>query len=578
MSPASRLAALRARHGRLPELAAWSYLMRYFRPETPRIAIYTVIAAAQSFLVLPTLMLVRLAFDQAIPQHQTGRLIAIGAGLVGIRAFAGLVNGIMRMQIVVVIRGATMRLRRDLLTDLYERAHLWHVRADNVRLHAQIVTDTERVDNMADALLSGALPGVVTCGVLAATLVYLNAGLAAFGAILLPVIWLAGRLTARRLRPDVRAFQTAFEEFSHGVRFVLDHLPLTRARAAEAHELARQNRRLETLRAAAVRMANRYLWYGLLQTNLIGLAGVAILIAGGIAVGRGSISLGGFLAFYVAAGLANGQLDRVLGTVPALVGGNEALQTLYRFRRDQPPQPYAGQRAVDWQGTLAFERVRFAYDATPVLHDVSFQLGPRSRVAIVGPNGAGKTTILNLILGFYRPQGGRVTADGIAYDEIELRGLRRAIGLVPQHPSFFAGSLLENVAYGLPGVSRADAERLAAAVGALALLERLPQGLDTQIGEAATLLSGGERQLVAVMRALAGRPRLLILDEPTNHLDEDAVADLMAALTRAGERPSVLLISHDPAVVAHAEAIYRLDGGRLVNLRTSPIADAMSPA
>jgi ABC-type multidrug transport system fused ATPase/permease subunit len=184
-------------------------------------------------------------------------------------------------------------------------------------------------------------------------------------------------------------------------------------------------------------------------------------------------------------------------------------------------------------------------------------------VAVVGPNGAGKSTLVYLLLGFYRPQQGQVLATGVPFDEIDIRALRRSIGIVSQHPEFFAGTVRENIAYGSPGATRKEIEEAARAALAEEIIATLPEGYDTEIGDRGMRLSGGEGQRLAIARALLGRPRMLILDEPTNHLDTQAIGRLMRELARWHERPTLLTISHDPAVLEFAEVVYRLQDGTL---------------
>ncbi len=558
------------------ERQAWSHLARIYRRDMGWMAAYAIGAAAQSALVLPNLLLLRLAFDRAIPGQHIDLLIEIGVALVLTRLVGSLLALVLRARIVRVMRGATRRLRREILDSLYARSHTASELADKARLHSQIVFETERVDNMADTLLSGTLPAVVTTTILIATLLYLNAWLVAIGAVFLPLVWFAGRVTGSRMRADVRRFQSAFEDFGHGMRFVLDHLPLTRARAAEAWEIARQDAVIERLRDAAVRMADGSARHSHAQSNLVGLPGVMLLVCGGIAVAHGVMTLGSFLVFYVAAGQLNGQLDRLSNAIPAFITGNESLSVLWRLREQGPPEPYAGTRGLDWRGEIALRDVSFGYTGRLVLREVSLVLRPGERIAIVGPNGAGKTTLINLILGFYRPVSGRLEADGVPYDSLDLRALRREIGLVPQHPALFDGTVFENIAYGRPEATRADALTAMRAVSADSLLARWPEGLDTRIGEAAALLSGGQRQLLALARARLGHPRLLILDEPTNHLDLDAIGRLMAAMEGDPDRPAILLISHDPAVVAYADSVWRIEDGvlRAAALADEPVAGA----
>ena len=242
-----------------------------------------------------------------------------------------------------------------------------------------------------------------------------------------------------------------------------------------------------------------------------------------------------------------------------------------------PLEPYRGTRPIAFDGTIAFRDVTFSFGSHTVLRHVSLDIDRSSNIAIVGPNGAGKTTILHLISGFYRPDGGRLLANGVPYDEIDLRELRRSIGVVMQHLTFFSGTVLENISYGCRDASRNEV--IAASKRALAddFVTHLPQGYDTKIGGGGMRLSGGEYQRLAIARALVGRPKLLILDEPTNHLDAESVDRLMDALVNDPHRPALLTITHDPTVVRFADAVYHLEDGILSPQRI-PIADAMASA
>ncbi len=152
-------------------------------------------------------------------------------------------------------------------------------------------------------------------------------------------------------------------------------------------------------------------------------------------------------------------------------------------------------------------------------------------------------------------------ADGVAMDELDVRHLRRSIAVVPQDPVLFAGSVAENIAYGSGEAGLDEVREAARLSGAAATIEALPDGYGTDVGDEGGLLSGGQRQSIALARALLRRPSLLILDEPTTSLDREATPSLLTALHDLPWRPTVLLISHDPAVLAHAERLYEVDAG-----------------
>src|SRR5262249_3282178 len=152
---------------------------------------------------------------------------------------------------------------------------------------------------------------------------------------------------------------------------------------------------------------------------------------------------GEFIAFYVAAGLMNGYVDSVLGAIPALIAGNQSLAKLHDIMTSGPPEPYTGTREMALDGDVTLSDGCFAYRYRAMLHQASLPLGPGTTVALVGPNGAGKSTILYLIMGFLRPRSGQLSTRGVPYDAIDMRALRRSIGVVMQRPALFAGTVLE---------------------------------------------------------------------------------------------------------------------------------------
>lgn len=212
-----------------------------------------------------------------------------------------------------------------------------------------------------------------------------------------------------------------------------------------------------------------------------------------------------------------------------------------------------------------FDRVSFAYDDRTVLEAVSLTLEIGRVTVLTGPSGAGKTSLVDLLVGLHQPTSGTIRIDEIPLARVDLLAWRRQIGYVPQEVALFNDSLLANVTLQRPGYSRADVEGALRIAGAWELVARLPQGLDTEIGERGGLLSGGERQRIALARALLARPRLLVLDEATNALDPEGEADLCARLARLchEEGMAILAIAHQPAWARVADRSYHISEGQV---------------
>jgi ABC-type bacteriocin/lantibiotic exporter with double-glycine peptidase domain len=338
-------------------------------------------------------------------------------------------------------------------------------------------------------------------------------------------------------------------------------MDLTRIQTAEPFESGRQKNRIEELRVTSGSMAWLESAYGLAQSTISAVGSILILIVGGVAVGRGSMSIGDLLAFYVTVSLLSGCVRNILTSVPQIIMGNESLGTLYGLIASRNPPVYQGSRQVDFSGSVVFDSVHFAYKERPVLAGLSMEIEPRSTVAIIGPNGSGKSTIAYLIAGLYRPQQGRILVDGIPYEEADLISLRSSMGFVMQDPILFSGTILENIAYGRPETALEHVVEAAELATADEFIRAMPDGYQTQTGDNGVKLSGGQRQRIAIARALLRRPRLLILDEPTNHLDVEAVHGFLRNLAAMKQRPATLIISHDMEVVRHSDRVYALEGG-----------------
>lgn len=548
---------------RLFDWPAVRFFLSYYRQRLTRLVLFTLGASLQSLLVLPVLALIRFAFDSAIPAGKVDALVKVGLAIILIRAAGSAISLILRSHVLHTIKGAITALRRDLVSRVYRLSHGYFTGADLAFLHTRIVQDSERVDQLSNTLFSGVVPAAVASVVLFVVLCALNWMLVLAGGIILPLIWFTTRRSGWLVRRHVFTFQRAFEGFSKGVQFTVRQLDLTRVKAFEAQELERQQRHIGELYASGHRMAMSYAVHSQVQRTLTGIGGILILVVGGAAVARGSMTIGEFITFYVAAGMFYGYLDSLTSSIPELLAGNASLATLHRLMTDGEPEPYHGARHIAFDGSVELRGVSFSFGGQPILRQVDLTIAQGDQVAIVGPNGAGKSTIVHLLLGFYRPQHGQVLATSIPFDEIDIRELRRSIGIVPQRPQFFAGTVRQNIAYGSPSATQEEIDAASRLALADEVIAGLPDGYDTAIGEHGVRLSGGEGQRLAIARALLGRPRMLILDEPTNHLDAHAIARLMRGLAEQPERPTLLLISHDPSIVDHADRVYRLHDGTL---------------
>jgi ABC-type bacteriocin/lantibiotic exporter with double-glycine peptidase domain len=521
------------------------------------------LAVLQTVFLAPYVMLVRYLFDRGIPSGEWRTMLLAGAGMVALH----LINAAMMLKVRVLALDATKlviaEVRCELVQKVYALSRSYLTTQERSRLHSRIVMDSERVDIMSNALAAHVLPALSGALTMAAILLWLNWKLFLGMALFVPLGRLLTVPLGKRLKARSKAFREAFEEFSRGVNFVLNSVDLARMQHAEKSEIERQGRAIDDLRRKSRNMAWLDTAYSLSQGTVTTTSSIAVLVLGGAWVAAGGMSMGGLLSFYVCAGMLNAHVRTLTTERPRIVAGQESLEAVDAILRTEETEPYRGTRRIEFQGGIEFRGVTFGYGQRAVLRDFQLSAGPHERIALIGANGSGKTTALHLLCGFYRPERGELCADGVEYDELDMRELRRSIAVVMQDPILFSGTIHENIAYGDGGATREDVRTAARKATADAFIEELPLGYETPVGDGGVLLSGGQRQKISIARALIGRPKLLVLDEPTNHLDAASVRRLMRNIAATPDSPTTILVSHDLEVAGAAERVYELRDGRL---------------
>ncbi len=516
-------------------------------------------ALLQAGLLVAVGLLVRRAFDHEIPDNNVGALAVTGALILVVALASSGLAVWTRYLVLRAVKDSVGRLRVALLDRLNTLPTAWFDRADAGTVHATVVQDTERLDVVANALAAQLAPALVISAGLSGALLVIDPLLFAVLALSIPVLVVLTRRFDRVIRRRTRTWQLAFDRFSKRVLFAVNARPLIVAQAAEEHELAAGAADAVELGRAGRDMAWLYGVYAQLHGAVATLAGVIVLVLGGAAVAHGRLSLGSLVAFFTLLTLVRGQANGVLATLPQAISGRESLARLAAILEAPDRQPYRGARRPSIERSLALRNVDFGYiDGKPVLQGLTLELERGEWLALVGPNGSGKTTAATLLLGLYRPWRGTAEADGVPYDELDVRTLRRRVGFVPQRPILFSASIAANIAYGEAALDEGRVREASRLATADELAERLEHGYRTHVGDEGDLLSGGERQRIAIARALLREPAALILDEPTSSLDRPAISRVLANVRTLEQRPAVLVITHDATLVEEADRVVSL--------------------
>ncbi|HTY45069.1 MAG TPA: ABC transporter ATP-binding protein [Patescibacteria group bacterium] len=542
------------------------YYYRFYKGSAARLSLAMLFSGAQALVNMAVLILIRYAFDATASTGRLYTLVAVGCVIILLYMVSSAILLGVRKATTSITKVVIQRLRNEILQKFYIFPRYFYSDLDRSKLHAIVVQDTERLDNMNRALFSQILPAFLVCIAISVILIHFNWFLFVLMSLFVPLLFLTGKIAGRLVQRRVRIFHRSFETFSKGILFTLQMMDLTRTQSAEQDEMARQRTYIEKLRYAGQHKEWMNNMYSIIQSTLVACSGAVVLVGGGILVVSKKMSLGEFLSFYTAVALLRGQLQMIFAAAPFVSEGRESLETLHSWFEINEPTPYSGKKRIYFKGRIALEHVSFQYNekGRPLFEDVNLEILSGQTVVLSGPSGAGKSTIVNLILGFYRPQKGQLLADAFSYDELDIAQLRRVMRVVRQEPIIFPGTILQNITYGCPGASLKEVAQAAETALAHGFIQELPRGYETYAGENGMLLSGGQRQRIAIARALLGKPRFLILDEPTNHLEREIIQQILGNLAKLDRSMAKLVISHDTEILEQAQCAYLLRDGHLV--------------
>jgi subfamily B ATP-binding cassette protein MsbA len=534
------------------------------------------VVAAAVGLAFP--QVVRTLLDAAFQRHDRRLLDRIALMLVALFALQGVMNFVQVYLLTSTTERVVAALREDVFAHLVRLSPGFFTERRSGELTSRLSADLAVLQSLLSTWISEMSRQLLFLvgGIVLLTLTHPQLTTTTLAVV--PVVVGAAFIFGRRLR---RA--------SAGVQ---DHVADAMATADEAfsqirtvqsfHREAEETRRYASLLsgvvgAAIVRAKIRALFFGVV--GFIAFGGVvAVLWEGGQLVLAGALTPGAlvsFLLYAITIAAAVGSLASLFGSYQEALGAASRVFELLDMHATvtEPEHPRPLRRPV--RGDVAFESVSFRYgDGGPeVLSDVSFRIKPGDVVALIGPSGAGKTTVASLLPRFWDVTDGRITLDGVDVRDLSFADLRGAIGMVPQEPALFSGTIRDNIAFARPdevGPPPSESEIIAAARAAHAweFIERLPERLDTRVGERGVKLSGGQRQRLAIARVFLKDPAVVVLDEATSSLDNESERAIEAAMADLLRGRSTLIIAHRLSTVRRADRVIALERGRIVEQGT----------
>jgi ATP-binding cassette, subfamily B, bacterial MsbA len=543
------------------------------RPYAGRLAICLVCLVVAAGVGLAFPLIVRYLLDAAFQQRDRALLDRIAIGLILGFALQGAMNFIQ----VYLLTGTSERVIAKLREDVF--AHLVHLSPGffterrTGELTSRLSADLAVLQTLLGTWISEASRQVLFLVGGIALLTLTNPRLTTTTLALVPVVIGSAFFFGKRLRRASTGLQDKVAESMGMADEAFSQIRTVQSFVREGEETRRYRDLLSGVVTAAVARAKmRATLFGVV--GFVAFAGVvAVLWQGGRLVLEGSLTPGALVSFLLLAitvAAAVGALASLFGSYQEAVG---AAQRVFEILKMTPTVAEAESPVRLHQpvrGAIALERVQFRYDPElpPVLSEVSFTIAPGEVVALVGPSGAGKTTVASLIPRFWDVTGGRITLDGVDVRDLSFTDLRGSIGLVPQEPALFSGTIRENIAYARPSASDADVFAAARAAHAIEFIDRLPSGMDTRVGERGVKLSGGQRQRIALARVFLKDPAVVVLDEATSSLDNESERLVEEAMEELLRGRSTLIIAHRLRTVRRADRVLVLEHGHVVEQGT----------
>ncbi|HVO98710.1 MAG TPA: ABC transporter ATP-binding protein [Bryobacteraceae bacterium] len=536
----------------------------FLMPYASRLGLILAIGVAATALGLTQPYISKLLIDDALLRKDIKALAWVAGLMFGVTVLGFLLNILSSYQYVRVSAAMLFDMRLALYRHLQTLSPRFYAKWRLGDLVSRLNTDIGEVQRVsADTLLS-VLSNVVFLVGSVAMMIWLNWRLFLFSAVFVPVSVFTFRYYQRKLMAFTKELRergadlgSLFVDTLLGMRTVVT----ANAGDREAEKFrARNNAFVDTL----LRLQMTSFMSGALPGSILTAATAGVFLLGGSMIIHGSMTIGSLVAFMAYHTRLLSPVQTMMGMAANLTSARVSLDRIFEILDAKPEVvERAGAHAVaEVRGEIVFEDVTLRHDRADVLSAASFTIPAGTFCAILGPSGVGKSTVADLLVRLLDPDEGAVLLDGHDLRDLSLGSLRDHVALVDQAPYLFHATVAENIAYARPEAPRAEIERAGSAAGLDELILRLPEGYETNTGERGLALSAGERQRIAIARALLRRPSVLVLDEPTSALDPETETIIARNLREHFRGHTVVVITHRPALAEIADQVIHLREGK----------------
>lgn len=468
-------------------------------------------------------------------------------------------------------RYAETGLRKALVRKLQQLSISFHKETQSGRLQSKIMRDVEAVETLSTQMFLSILNIALNIGV--ALVVTISKSLIVFLFFLLTTPLAAATMVFFRniMKKRNTEFRKEMEETSARVMEMVELIPVTRAHALEEEEVNKMSGQLFAVAEKGYKLDIIQSLFGSVGWAIFQIFQVVCLGFTGFLALKGTVGPGDITLYQSYFATVVSQISSLMSLIPVIAKGVESVNSIGEVLLEEDVECNDGKLELEKvEGEFDFKDVKFKYNNTekPVLHELNLHVDKGQTIALVGESGAGKSTILNLVIGFNFANEGKVTVDGYDMRDIDLRTYRKHLAVVPQTSILFSGTIRDNITYGIENVDDETLDRVVDAANLRELVDSLPDGLDTVVGEHGGKLSGGQRQRISIARALMRNPKVIVLDEATSALDSISEKLIQEALNNLTKDRTTFIVAHRLSTIKGADRIAVIADGHCVEYGT----------
>lgn len=468
------------------------------------------------------------------------------------------------------VREAEQSLRSALIQKLQLLSMSYHKSNNSGKLMSKIIRDCESVEALLASLPRSLFDIIVSGGIAVAVVISHSPIVALFFLVLVPVEVLLLRRPRKNIQNRNIDYRKTIEKTQSGVSEMLDMIPVTRAHGLQEREITHMDSSFNHIKNAGYEVDKANNLFGALSWASMQMAVLACLAFTGYLAYIKKIPVGDIVLYQSYFTQLVGLFTTLLSLYPAISKGMDAVNSISEILNEDKDEKDGRIYPLeeDMKGAVEFKNVYFKYDdgTDYVLNDFNVKVEPGQSLAFVGGSGAGKSTILNLLIGFDRPNDGQILIDRVNIANLDLTTYRHNIAVVPQNTILFSGTVRDNITYGIDNVSDEEIHRVIKDVGLEDVIDELPNGLDSNLGENGGKLSGGQRQRISIARALLRKPKIIIFDEATSALDSASEKKVQAAVDSMMKHCTTFLVAHRLSTIKNADRIAYVEKGKIAEI------------